>query len=152
MGETVSLIARAEAHMCATYAPAPLVVDRGRGMYLWNLEGNRFLDFTSGIGVNALGHAHPEIVGAIAEQAAKFCHTANLLYHPGHIAMCERLCELSFGERAFLTNSGVEATEAALKIARRYFFLRGDEIIGRYGPDCYARDEIEAAVATLRNG
>ncbi len=126
MTRTADLVATARARMATTYAPAPFVIDRGEGMYLWDLDGTRYLDFTSGIGVNAVGHCHPEVVEAIREQAGRYCHTANLLYHAGHIEMCERLCELSFGDRVFLTNSGVEAGEAALKLARRYAFKRGE--------------------------
>lgn len=123
---TQDLLATAQRHMTPNYAPPPFVAHRGRGSILWDLDGREYLDFTSGIGVNALGHAHPEVQRAIAEQATRLCHTSNLFYHQGYIELCERLCQLSFGEQVYLCNSGTEAVEGAFKLARRYFYDRGE--------------------------
>jgi acetylornithine/N-succinyldiaminopimelate aminotransferase len=126
MTETQELQKRASAHMMACYSPFPFIVGRGQGTRLWDLDGREYLDFTTGIAVNALGHAHPEVVGAITKQAALFCHTSNMFQHRPYIELCERLCELSFGSKVFLANSGAEAMEAAMKLARRYFFDKGE--------------------------
>lgn len=124
--ETRRLKKSAARHMPPTYTQAPFVVSHGRGSELFDLEGSRYLDFTGGIAVNALGHCHPAVVAAIREQAAKLIHASNLHTHPGYVAMCERLVELSCGDSVFLTNSGSEAMEAALKLARRYFHSQGE--------------------------
>ncbi|MEM6731777.1 MAG: acetylornithine/succinylornithine family transaminase [Myxococcota bacterium] len=115
----------AESLMVPTYAQAPFVVSHGRGSELFDLDGRRYLDFTGGIAVNALGHSHPKVVAAICEQAQKILHTSNLHTHPGYVAMCQRLAELTGGDSIFLTNSGSEAMEAALKLARRHFHDTG---------------------------
>lgn len=123
--DTASLKRLAESHMVPTYAQAPFVASHGRGSDLYDLEGNRYLDFTGGIAVNALGHSHPRVVDAICQQAHKIIHTSNLHTHPGYVALCHRLVELTCGDSVFLTNSGSEAMEAALKLARRHFHHRG---------------------------
>lgn len=130
MTDTASLLAQAQACMTPNYRPPPMVISHGDGAQLWDLEGRRYLDFSSGIGVTALGHAHPRVVEAISEQAAKVCHTANMVHHQGYIEICRRLTELSFGDKVFLSNSGTEAIEAALKISRRYFFDRHEPRTG----------------------
>ncbi len=112
--------------MPPTYTQAPFVASHGRGSELFDLEGSRYLDFTGGIAVNALGHCHPAVVAAIQEQAARLIHASNLHTHPGYVTMCERLVELSCGDSVFLTNSGAEAMEAALKLARRHFHFQGE--------------------------
>jgi predicted acetylornithine/succinylornithine family transaminase len=124
---TEDLLSLARAHMMPNYAPPPFVAQRGMGSILWDADGNEFLDFSGGIGVNALGHAHPEVQKAIAEQAGRLCHTSNMLYHEGYIRVCQRLCELSFGEQVYLANSGAEANEGAIKLARRHFHDKGED-------------------------
>ena len=101
-----------------TYSRYPVVFVRGKGMFLVDLEGRRYLDFVAGLGVNALGHRHARIVKTIREQAAKLIHLSNLYYneYPGLLA--ERLCSLSGLERVFFSNSGTEAIEGAIKLAR----------------------------------
>ena len=98
-----------------------LVAVRGEGSYLFNEEGQAYLDFTSGIAVNQLGHAHPEIVQAIAEQAAKYIHTSCVVHYPANIDLAEKLAEIMPGEisNTFFSNSGAEAMDGSIKLARR---------------------------------
>ncbi len=113
----------------------PLVIERGEGSYVIDPDGNRFLDFTAGVAVNALGHSHPEIVKAVAEQAARFLHMAGTDFYYGVMAeFAERLCALAPGKgpkRCFLANSGTEAIEAAIKLAR--YATRRPRMIAFYG-------------------
>jgi predicted acetylornithine/succinylornithine family transaminase len=102
------------------YARYPLLISRGKGCYVYDLEGRRYLDFITGIGVNALGHAHPRIVKAIREQAALLIHSSNLYYHPFQGKLAERLARISGLQRAFFANTGTEAVEGGLKMARAH--------------------------------
>lgn len=120
MRKTADLVARGERLLTPNYAPAPVIFDRGEGAYLIDLEGKRYLDFTAGIAVCALGHAHPKLAEAIADQARQMLHISNLYFSAPEIELAERLTALSFADRVFFANSGAEANEAALKIARRY--------------------------------
>jgi acetylornithine/N-succinyldiaminopimelate aminotransferase len=101
-----------------TYNRYPLVLSRGKGVFLFDIEGKRYLDFVSGLGVNALGHAHPRIVKAIRDQASKLVHVSNLYYHEYQGPLAEKLCALSGLNRAFFSNSGTEAIEGSIKLAR----------------------------------
>lgn len=101
-----------------TYNRYPVVLSRGKGVFVYDIEGKRYLDFVSGLGVNALGHAHPRIVKAIREQAAKLVHVSNLYYHEYQGPLAEKLCGLSGLNRAFFSNSGTEAIEGSIKLAR----------------------------------
>jgi acetylornithine/N-succinyldiaminopimelate aminotransferase len=103
-----------------TYDRYPLALTKGKGVYLYDEQGHKYLDFLSGIGVNALGYAHPAVEKAIAEQSRKLIHTSNLFYHPYQAELAARLTKLSGLDRAFFCNSGTEAWEAALKLARAY--------------------------------
>jgi acetylornithine/N-succinyldiaminopimelate aminotransferase len=105
-------------YLLQTYSRYPLVLARGKGVFLWDAEGKRYLDFVSGIGVNALGHAHPRVVKAVREQVAKLIHVSNLYYHEYQGPLAERLCTLSGLNRAFFSNSGTEAIEGSIKLAR----------------------------------
>lgn len=109
-----------------TYARAPLSVERGEGCWLHATDDRSFLDFGSGIAVNALGHAHPHLVSALTEQAGRLWHTSNLYRIPDQERLAERLCAASFADRVFFTNSGAEAVECAIKTARRYFHAKGE--------------------------
>jgi acetylornithine/N-succinyldiaminopimelate aminotransferase len=102
-----------------------VVFTRGKGPFLYSVEGHEYLDFLSGIGVVSLGHAHPGLAAAIAEQAATLMHTSNLFFHPLTNQVAARLSALSGLSRVFLSNSGTEAVEACLKFARRYWFTQG---------------------------
>jgi acetylornithine/N-succinyldiaminopimelate aminotransferase len=102
------------------YSRYPLVLERGEGCYVYDLDGNRYLDFIAGIGVNALGHAHPRIVNVIREQAGLLIHCSNLYYHRFQGALAQRLAEVSGLKRSFFANSGTEAMEGALKMMRAH--------------------------------
>ena len=103
-----------------TYDRLKVLFTRGKGVYLWDAKGKRYLDFLSGIGVNALGHAHPAVLKVIKDQAGKLIHTSNLFYHPYQSELAKRLTKMSGMDRAFFCNSGTEAWEGALKLARAY--------------------------------
>ena len=103
-----------------TYAPADLAFEKGEGVYLYTADGRRFLDFCAGIAVNCLGYAHPHLVGALKDQADKVWHVSNLYRIPGQELLAERLAAASFADRVFFCNSGAEALEASIKIARKY--------------------------------
>lgn len=114
-------IRAAEAELLlTTYERTPILFTSGEGVYLIDENGERYLDLLSGIGVNALGYSHPAIEQAIAEQSRKLIHISNLYYHEGQAALARRLTETSGMDRAFFCNSGTEAWEAALKLARAY--------------------------------
>ena len=103
-----------------TYDRQKVLFTRGRGVYLWDSNGKRYLDFVSGIGVNALGHGHPAIQRVLKQQAGKLIHTSNLFYHEFQAELAKRLTKISGLDRAFFCNSGTEAWEGALKLARAY--------------------------------
>lgn len=103
-----------------TYPRFPFVLERGRGMHLYDTEGNAYLDFGSGIAVNALGHADPEIVAACQQQIATLSHISNLYHSAPQAQLAQQLCQHSFADKVFFSNSGAEAIEAALKFARKY--------------------------------
>ena len=104
--------------LLTTYSRYPVALARGKGVFLFDIEGKKYLDFVSGLGVNALGHAHPRIVKAIRDQAAKLVHVSNLYYHEYQGPLAEKLCGLSGLNRAFFSNSGTEAIEGSIKLAR----------------------------------
>ena len=103
-----------------TYDRQPMLLERGNGVYLWDSTGKKYLDFLSGLGVNALGHNHPAIQKVIRKQAAKLIHTCNIFYHEYQAPLAERLTEMSGLDRAFFSNSGTEAWDGALKLARNF--------------------------------
>jgi acetylornithine/N-succinyldiaminopimelate aminotransferase len=108
------------AHYMPVFARYPMVISHGEGAYVTDTDGNRYLDFFAGIAVNALGHAHPNLVKAVAEQAAKVIHCSNLYYTEVQAQLIEKLASLSGLDKVFLANSGAEANEGALKLARKY--------------------------------
>ena len=115
-------------HLMNTYARQPVAFVRGEGAWLWDESGKRYLDAVAGVAVNGLGHAHPKLVKAIAEQAAAVIHTSNLYQVPRQAELADRLCALSGMDRAFFCNSGCEANEAAIKLARLYGHGKGIEV------------------------
>lgn len=117
-------------YLMQTYTRQPVSIVRGRGAKVYDLEGREYLDFVGGIAVNVLGHGHPDLVQAIQRQAAQLIHTSNLYYTEPQVKLARLLVDHSFADRVFFCNSGAEANEAAIKLARRY----GHE---RHGPDRY---------------
>ena len=109
----------------ATYARHDLIFERGEGAWLITSGGDRYLDFGSGIAVNALGHAHPRLVAALTEQAGKLWHTSNIYRVAGQERLAGRLADATFADKAFFCNSGAEACEAAIKASRRYHYVSG---------------------------
>lgn len=106
--------------MMPVYAPAPFIPVRGEGSRLWDQQGKEYIDFAGGIAVNALGHAHPELREALNEQAGKFWHTGNGYTNEPALRLAKKLIDATFADRVFFCNSGAEANEAALKLARKY--------------------------------
>src|ERR1700741_705515 len=109
----------------ATFARVDLAFERGEGVWLVTKDGERYLDFTSGVAVNALGHAHPHLVSAVTEQAQKLWHVSNLYEIPEAERVAQRLCAASFADFVFFGNSGAEAMECAIKMARKYHAANG---------------------------
>ena len=107
-------------YVLQNYARYPIVIHRGKGCHVYDVDGNRYLDFISGIGVNALGHAHPRIVKVIRDQAALLVHCSNLYYHEFQGPLAKKLAEISGLQRSFFCNSGTEAMEGALKMVRAH--------------------------------
>ena len=122
--------------MVPNYAPAAFIPVRGAGSRVWDQAGRELIDFAGGIAVNVLGHAHPALVGALTEQANKLWHVSNIFRIPGQEALADALCDSSFADVVFFTNSGTEAVECALKTARKYHSANGaPERIDIYGFD-----------------
>lgn len=115
-----AVVSQAASHVLPTYARVDIAFERGEGAWLTATNGDRYLDFTSGVAVNALGHAHPHLVVALTEQAQKLWHVSNLYRIPQGERLAARLCEHSFADMVFFTNSGAEAMEACIKMARKY--------------------------------
>lgn len=119
-------IQQAEKVLAQTYARFPVVFTKGSECNLWDSDGKKYIDFVAGIAVCNLGHAHPMITQAISQQAATLVHVSNLFYTLPQIKLAKCLTDNSFADRAFFCNSGAEANEAAIKIARKYFYDKGD--------------------------
>ena len=115
-----------EPHVMSTYGRLPIALSYGRGCWVWDTEGKKYLDGLGGIAVNTLGHAHPKLVPALQEQVAKLIHTSNYYHVPLQEQLAAKLCELSGLTKVFFCNSGLEANEAALKIARKFGHDKGN--------------------------
>ena len=124
---TQQIIDLEKQYRAPTYGRPGIVLDRGSGSYLYDLDGNRYLDFIGGIAVNSLGHAVPEIIGALSQQAAKLMHVSNLYHTAPHAVLAQMLVKNSFESKVFFCNSGSESIEAALKFSRRWAFGEGGE-------------------------
>ncbi len=120
MPTQAELLALADQVFVKNYRQAPIVLERGRGCEIWDVAGNRYLDMTAGIAVCGLGHAHPTFSARMTEQLLKLTQTSNLFYNDQQILAAKAITERSFARRVFFCNSGAEANEAALKLARRY--------------------------------
>src|SRR5215510_8807730 len=119
------VVARESRYVLQTYKRNPVTFVRGEGVRLYDAEGREYIDLLSGIGVAALGHAHPGLARAVTQQMQTLIHTSNLFYHPLQGELAERLASLSGLSRSFFCNSGTEAVEGCLKFARRYWFTKG---------------------------
>lgn len=119
-------IEKEKRYLLETYTRLPVVFVKGEGLYLWDSDGRRYLDFTAGLGVVGLGHNHPVVERAVKEQVGQLVHASNLFYTPGQIDLAEVLSRETGGGRCFFANSGAEANEAAIKLARKY----GGEVLG----------------------
>ena len=119
--------------MVPCYAPASFIPVRGEGSRVWDQDGRMYIDFACGVAVTALGHCHPAMLRALDEQAKKLWHVSNWFTNEPALRLAKRLTDATFAERAFFCNSGAEANEAALKLARRYAH-------DRHGPEKVARD------------
>lgn len=106
--------------MAPNYNPAAMIPVKGQGSRVWDQQGNEYVDFAGGIAVNVLGHCHPEMVKALKEQAEKIWHLSNVFTNEPALRLAKKLTDATFAERAYFANSGAEANEAALKLARRY--------------------------------
>ena len=133
-----------------TYRQADLAFERGEGAYLHATDGRRYLDFATGIAVNALGHSHPRLVAALAEQGGKLWHCSNLYRIPGQERLAERLVAASFADRAFFCNSGAEAVECGIKMIRKYHDETGNP--GRYRIICCTNGFHGRTMATISAG
>ena len=137
-GKTEALAAAGRRRYVPNYAPAEVVLDRGEGARVWDTDGNEYVDLGTGISVTSLGHGDPELARALSEQAGRLWHTSNLYFVEPAVRLAEELCEASFADRVFFCNSGAEANEAAIKLARKYASLR-------HGPE-------KREIVTFRNG
>jgi acetylornithine/N-succinyldiaminopimelate aminotransferase len=123
-------IEKSDKYIMRTYGRYPIVPVRGEGCRLWDADGKEYLDFLGGVAVNNLGHCHPKVVAALQKQAAELIHCSNYYQIPQQIELAELLCKHSFADKAFFCNSGAEANEAAIKLARKYSR-------DTYGPERY---------------
>ncbi|MEM9876490.1 MAG: aspartate aminotransferase family protein, partial [Myxococcota bacterium] len=124
--DAASLLEAADAHLLGNYRPARMVLERGEGTQLFDTEGRRYLDFCAGVAVCCLGHGHPALTQTIAEQAGRLMQVSNYFYTDQNIQLAAELHEATGYDRAFFCNSGAEANEAMLKLARRHFHERGE--------------------------
>lgn len=125
MPSNAEMLALAERYLYPNYRPGPFVLERGLGSQLWDVDGKRYLDLSAGVAVCSVGHAHPRYVQAISEQVATLGHVSNWFYNARNIRAAEKLVAVSGMDRAFFCNSGCEANEAMLKLARHHFFGLG---------------------------
>ncbi|HYP87905.1 MAG TPA: acetylornithine transaminase [Polyangiaceae bacterium] len=121
------LVALGRDHLYPNYRQPPLVIARGEGARLWDAAGKQYFDLFGGIAVSTLGHGHPRLVAAIAEQAKQLIHLSNYFYNRPNVELAAKLTRLTGMDRAFFCNSGTEANEAVLKLARRYFWAKGEK-------------------------
>ncbi len=126
MSKSSELLALAQKRLYPNYKPAPIMVARGKGCELFDVDGRRWLDLAAGVAVCAVGHAHPKLVAALSEQAARVMHVSNYFYNEENVLLADALCQRSGFARAFFCNSGAEANEAMFKLARRHFYGKGD--------------------------
>lgn len=127
MSKSQEYASRAEAVFLPNYRPAPVALDRGEGAFVYDVDGHRYLDLVAGIAVSALGHAHPALTRAVAEQVGKIAHTSMLYLNAPAVELAEKIIGTCFADQLYFCNSGAEANEAAIKVARRAAWDRGDK-------------------------
>ena len=120
-----NIIQLTEKHVAGTYGRYPIALVKGKGTKVWDKSGKQYIDFVSGLAVDNLGHCHPSVVSAIKKQAEKLIHVSNLYHIEPQSQLAEKLTSLSFADKIFFCNSGTEANEGAIKLARKYFFDQG---------------------------
>ena len=125
--QTAELVATGQRRYVPNYAPKEMILDRGAGARMWDIDGNEYVDFGAGISVTSLGHGDPELAEALAAQAGRLWHVSNLYFAEPVVRLADELCEASFADRVFFCNSGAEANEAAIKLARKHASLRHGE-------------------------
>ncbi len=118
--DSQTMMMLSEKYVANTYARYPVLLVRGKGTRVWDMEGKEYLDFVSGLGVCSLGHCHPKVVKAIQDQSERLIHVSNLYYIEPQIQLASLLCKHSFADKVFFCNSGAEANEGAMKLARKY--------------------------------
>lgn len=126
MSKSSELLSLAKKRLYPNYNPAPMILARGKGSELFDVDGKRWLDMAAGVAVVSVGHSHPKLVKALSEQAGLLMHTSNYFYNEENVLLADALCERSGMGRAFFCNSGAEANEAAFKLTRRHFYAKGD--------------------------
>ncbi|MCC7248591.1 MAG: aminotransferase class III-fold pyridoxal phosphate-dependent enzyme, partial [Lysobacter sp.] len=123
---TEALVAAGQRYYLPVYKPRHLILERGQGSRVWDIDGREYIDFAGGIAVCGLGHCDPDLRAALIEQSEKLWHTSNVFYSEPPVRLAQELVEASrFAERAFLCNSGAEANEAAIKLARKWATAQG---------------------------
>ncbi len=127
MSKNDDLLASAKRHLYGNYRPAPIVLARGRGCEVFDVDGRRWLDLSGGVAVCSVGHAHPALARVIGEQAATLMHVSNYFYNEPNVLLAAELCHRTGMDRAMFSNSGAEANEAALKLVRRHFYAAGEK-------------------------
>ena len=127
MSKSAELLAIAQKRLYPNYNPAPIMVARGKGCQLFDVDGRRWLDLCAGVAVCSVGHAHPKLVATLAEQAARVMHVSNYFYNEENVLLADALAERSGMSRVFFCNSGAEANEAMFKLARRYFYSKDEK-------------------------
>ena len=127
MASSTELLSLAQKRLYPNYRPAPIVLARGRGCEVFDVDGKRWLDLCAGVAVCSVGHAHPRLVATVAEQAGRLMHTSNYFWNEENVLLADELCARSGFDRAFFCNSGAEANEALFKLARRHFYARGEK-------------------------
>jgi acetylornithine/N-succinyldiaminopimelate aminotransferase len=121
------LVALGQSHLYPNYRQPPLVLTRGEGSRIWDAAGKQYFDLFAGIAVSTLGHGHPRLAAAIAEQAKQLIHLSNYFYNKPNVELAAKLCRLTRMDRVFFCNSGTEAIEASLKLTRRHFYAKGEK-------------------------
>jgi acetylornithine/N-succinyldiaminopimelate aminotransferase len=127
MSKGSELLSLAQKRLYPNYKPAPMILARGKGSELFDVDGKRWLDMAAGVAVCSVGHAHPKMVKALSKQVGLLMHTSNYFYNEENVRLADALCERSAMGRAFFCNSGAEANEAAFKLTRRHFYAKGDK-------------------------